>query len=228
MRAFSYAARAQSRAIIVDSETDGTPAMPRRAAASPSCMTPCARELGVLLVERDLKAGERLVLERAAHDAGALDGQAVVGEADRSGVAQLGHVGELLAAHAARDRGDEADWDGCVRLRALAEGLDRGRSVHRRLGVGHADDPAVAAGGGRAAARLDVLLVLAPGRAEVDVRVEERGHGEKPVGVDHLGAFAASAMPAAGQLGDAAVADDDVVRGVDVGAGVEDARVRGG
>ena len=108
MRAFSYAARAQSRAIIVDSETDGTPAMPRRAAASPSCMTPFPGEVGILFVERDLEAGKRLVLQGAAHDAGASDQQAIgdvvvlrsaytralaVGAGDDGdGVGRLGHA----------------------------------------------------------------------------------------------------------------------------------------
>ena len=43
----------QSRAIIVDSEIDGIPARPSAAETAPSCMTPVAGELGVLLVQGD-------------------------------------------------------------------------------------------------------------------------------------------------------------------------------
>ena len=60
---------------------------------------PVAGELGVLLVEGDRAAAEPLVLERAAHDPGAADRQPVVAEAERAGLAQLGHLGQLLAPH---------------------------------------------------------------------------------------------------------------------------------
>ena len=63
------AASEQSRAIIVDSETAGTPAMPSAAETSPSCIDPARGELRVLLVQGDHAAGQALVLERAAHHA---------------------------------------------------------------------------------------------------------------------------------------------------------------
>ena len=46
MRASSNAARAPSRAIIVDSETDGTPPIPSAAETSPSCIEPPAESSG--------------------------------------------------------------------------------------------------------------------------------------------------------------------------------------
>ena len=61
-----------------------------------------AGELRVLLVQGDRAAAEALVLEGAAQHAGAADRQAVVAEADRAGVAQRGHLGQLLALHSAR------------------------------------------------------------------------------------------------------------------------------
>ena len=56
------------------------------------------------------------------------------------------------------------------------------------------------------------------------VRIEEGGHGEEAVGVDDLGTVNVS-LAGARQLGDAAVADDDVVGRVDLGTRVECARV---
>ena len=50
-------------------------------------------------------ADQALVLQRLAHHAGVDDRQAVVGEADGAGFAQVGHLGQLLALHAAGDRG---------------------------------------------------------------------------------------------------------------------------
>ena len=99
----------------------GRPAMPSSAATSPSCMTPLPESSGSSSWSAIWSAGERLVLERAAHHAGAPDRQAVVGEADGAGVGELGHVGELLAAHAAGDGGEEAGrarWRRSRRARA--------------------------------------------------------------------------------------------------------------
>ena len=63
-----------------------------------------AGERRVLLVQAQDAAREPLVLERLAQDAGPVDRLAVVGEPERAGVAQLGHLGQRLAAEAARDR----------------------------------------------------------------------------------------------------------------------------
>ena len=85
--------------------------------------------------------------------------------------------------------------------RLLAQGLDVGGGRDRRLGVGHREDPAVAAGGGGAGAGLDVLLVLLAGGAQVDVRVEEGGEGVQALGVDDLGAVGGG-LAGRGELGD--------------------------
>ena len=102
----------------------------------------------------------------------------------------------------------------------LAQRLDVGGGGDRRLGVGHRQDPAVAAGGGGAGPGLDVLLVLVAGRAQVDVGVEEGGEGVQALGLDHLRALRVG-RAGRGELGDLAVADDDVVDAVDPGDGVE-------
>ncbi len=77
---------------------------------------------------------------------------------------------------ATKPTGTEAS--ACARSRSdsIAAGVSTGG-----IGVRHPDDPAVAACGGGAAARLDVLLVLAAWGAEVDVRVEEGGDREEAV-----------------------------------------------
>src|SRR6185369_2639540 len=95
----------------------------------------------------DDPAREPLVLQRLAQDAGAVHGLAVVGEAERSGPGQLGHLGQRLAAEAARDRGHEADGDAGLAAGGLAQGEQHRCGVHRRVGVGHRHDRDVAAGG---------------------------------------------------------------------------------
>ena len=65
------AASAASRAIIVDSETEGMPARPSAARdRRPRASTPVAGERGVLLVQGDRAAAEPLVLERAPQQPG--------------------------------------------------------------------------------------------------------------------------------------------------------------
>jgi hypothetical protein len=182
-------------------------------------LDPVAGELRILLVQGDRPAAELLVLERPAKNAGAADRQAVVAEAERAGLADRGHLGQLCALHAPGDRGEEADRDACRFARRLAQRLDVGGGRDRRFGVGHRDDAAVAAGGGGPAAGLEVLLVLLPGGSQVDVRVEEGGEGVQSLGVDLLQPLDLGA--GRGQLGDPAGADDDVVDAVDPGDRIE-------
>ena len=161
-----------------------------------------AGEVGVLLVEGDVAAAEALVLEGAAHDAGAADRQAVVGEADRAGFAQFDHLGQLLAPHplvtvARKPTGTEAPARACSRRALTSAAVETGG-----CGVGHREDAAVAAGGGGAGAGLDVLLVLLAGGAQVDVGVEEGGEGVQALGLDHLGPLGRGRGAGRGELGD--------------------------
>ena len=93
-----------------------------------------------------------------------------------------------------------------------------------RLGVGHRDHRAVAARGGGPGARLQVLLVLLAGDAEVDVRVDEGRQHQHPLGVDDLGPVGRRRASRLGQLGDLAAADDHVARLVDALAGIQHPR----
>ena len=68
-----------------------------------------ARERRVLLVKREHAAAQALVLQRLLQRPGALDRLTIVGEAERALVCELGHLRELLAFLATRDRGQEAD-----------------------------------------------------------------------------------------------------------------------
>ena len=76
------------------------PAMPERGADGALVHRAAARERRVLLVQRQHAAAQALVLQRLAQHAGALDGLAVVGEAERALLAQLRHLGQLLALRA--------------------------------------------------------------------------------------------------------------------------------
>ena len=56
-----------------------------------------ARQRRLLAVERERTAGDRVVLERAPHQAGGRDRAAVVGEGGGARVGELAHLGELRA-----------------------------------------------------------------------------------------------------------------------------------
>ena len=170
-------------------------------------------------MKRDQPARELLVLERLAHHARRAHRQTVVGEPGRAHLGQLRHLGEPLALLAHRDRGHEAGRDARLGTGALAQRAQHRRRVHHRLGVGLGEDRAEAAGRGGARARVDVLLVLAPGRAQVHVRVDERGQRVQALGVHHLGALRrAQRLP---QLRDPPVAHEHVAELVEPGARVE-------
>ena len=110
-----------------------------------------------------------------------------------------------------------------ARACSTSDAEHRGR-VDDRIGVRHREDRAVAAGGGRRGAGRDRLLVLAAGRAQVDVRVDEGGREHEPGRVDRAvldgrgdhavldrDGRAPSSMPAR-RIEDARAAIDEVVR----------------
>ena len=132
---------------------------------------------------------------------------------------QLRHLGEPLALLADRDRGHEAGRDARLAARLLAQRAQHRRRVHHRLGVRLGEDRAEAAGRRGAGAGVDVLLVLAPGRAQVHVRVDEGRQRVQALGVHHLGAVRrAEALP---HLGDPPVAHQHVAQLVESRARVE-------
>ena len=180
-----------------------------------------ARQRRVLLVQGDDPAAQPLVLQRAAQHPGRGDRLAVVGEADRPDVAQLGHLGQLLAAQAAGDARQEAGRHPGPLRRLGDQRVDDRRGVDGRDRVRHRDDRAEAARGGGGRAGVDVLLVLLAGRAQVHVRVDERREQVLAGGVDGVGAVGRRQRAGGADLGDLAAADQDVVGAVDAGPRIE-------
>ena len=86
---------------------------------------------------------------------------------------ELRHLGQLVAELALADGGHEARRDDGFVAGAFHQRPEHGRRVDDGIRVGHREDRAVAAGGGRLRARADRLLVLAARRAEMDVRIDE-------------------------------------------------------
>jgi hypothetical protein len=125
-------------------------------------------------VDRDAPSGDRVVLERPAQKAGRAHRVAVVGEPGRARLCELDHLGELAPLLALADRGEEPDRHLCLGSRPLDERAEHGGRVHGRIGVRHGEDRAVPARSRGARAGDEVLLVLPPGGAEVDVGIDER------------------------------------------------------
>jgi hypothetical protein len=171
---------------------------------APLVHLPAVRERRLLAVERERPVGGRRVLERPAHEAGRGDGHAVVGEGDRADIGQLAHLGQLLPPLRACDRGEEAGLDSRVATRGLHERAERRGRVHDRIGVRHGEDRAIAARSrGRRAARHG-LLVFAAGRAQVDMRIDERRREDEPVRLDDAVLVRVHRL---GDLGDRSVVD---------------------
>ena len=153
-------------------------------------------------MQGDHPAAQPLVLERLAQHAGRDDRLAVVGEAERARIAQLRHLGQLLAAQAAGDRRQEADRD--ARLGAAVSISERSTAASSMTGsvfgiaITAQNPPAAAA----ARSGLDVLLVLLAGGAQVHVRVHESREEVLALGVDRLGTGGGLECSGRRQLGD--------------------------
>ena len=212
-----------SRATIVDSLTLG---MPRRRARADGALVHRAarRERRVLLVQGEHAAAQRWYWS-AWRSIPALDDRpAVVGEAERAVVAQLAHLGQLLALSPRVIAAKKPTGMRASRAAASRSARRIGRAVDDRIGVRHRDDRAVAAGGGRARAGLEVLLVLLAGRAQVHVRVDEGRQDVRPSPSTTSAPRAPSSAAGLAELGDLALAHHDVVGGVEPGARIEHAR----
>ena len=168
--------------------------------------------------------GQSLVLERLAQHAGPHHRKAIVGEADRPGVGQLGHLGQLLAALAAGDRGQEPGGDPSLRSGALAKRLEHRRRVDDGVRVRHREYLAVAAGRGGPGAGVDVLLVLPARRAQVHVGVDECRDRDEALGIHQLGAVWRLQRARRAQLRHLAVPDQKVGRCIERSPRVERAR----
>jgi hypothetical protein len=140
-------------------------------------------------------------------------------------VAQLGHLGQLRALQAARDRGHEADRDAGIAQRGVAQRLQQRGGIDDRVGVRHRDDQAEAARRSGARAGLEVLLVLLARRAQVHVRVDERREQVAPGALDDLGALWRLQRSGRADLGDHAVSNEHVGGAVEPRARVQDVRL---
>ena len=172
----SYAARAQSRSIIADSATDGQPARPSSADTAPSCICPSRERDGSSSCSGSRRPVTTLYCSARCNRPADDNGSAVVGEPGGPGVGELGHLGQLLAAQALRDRRHEADGHHRLLPRRFDQRAEHGGRVDDRIGVRHRQDGAVAAGRCRRGAARDRLLVLAA-RACAGGRADRRTQG---------------------------------------------------
>ena len=154
--------------------------------------------------------GQPLVLQRLAHHARGAHRQAVVGERGRARVGQLRHLGEPLTRLPHGDRGGESGRDPRLGASPLAQREQHGGRVHHRLRVGHGEDRAVATRRGGPRPGLDVLLVLASRRAQVNVGVHECREAMQALRVDQLGPIGQVDRAGLAQPGDAALVHQHV------------------
>ena len=133
------------------------------------------------------------VFQGPAHDLGADDRRAVVGEGDGAALDQPADLGQLLALAALGDGADGKDVGVAGALGLEEDELGGGLAVEGRLGVGHAGDRRDAAGQRRRGAGGDGLVLLAARLAQVDVHVDQAGADDLARGVEGRGRPAAAA-----------------------------------
>jgi hypothetical protein len=171
-----------------------------------------SRERRLLAVDGNRPARDGPVLQRPPHQARRGDRPAVVAEPCCAGIRELGHLGQLAAGLPLRDRGQEADRYLRLSARRLHERAEHRGRVDDRVGVGHGEDRAEAAGRRRLRAARERLLVLAAGSPQVHVRVDEGGREHEPGRVEHAVPVRRQART---ELGDDARVDLDVDLRVD-------------
>ena len=179
-----------------------------------------ARErLDLAVRERDaVELGD--VLHAGAHHAGGLHAVAVIGEGRGAGVGHVADLGERLALLAARHGADGAHVAQAAGVAALDLVADLGARVGHGVGVGHGGHVGEAAVDGRGGARLDGLLVLEAGVAEVDVHVHEAGDEVLVVRVDDGRAL--GGLERLGHSGDLVALDQNVAEAVETDLRVDD------
>ena len=160
------------------------------------------------------------VVHDGAKHAGALDAMSVIREhagALGDHIANLGQRLALLATRAGADGADVNEAAGVALGDLVADTLAR---VDDRVGVGHRGHVREATGSGGSGARLDGLLVLEAGVAEVDVDVGQAGNEVLAVGLDDLGTL--GGLDALANPGDALALDEHVHDTVETNLGVND------
>ena len=180
-----------------------------------------ARKRRLLAVHGDRPPGDSAVLERTPHERGRDHRTPVVAEADGARVCELPHLRQLAALRALGDRGEETDGYFGLCLGTLHERPEHGGRVDDRLGVGHGEDGAEAAGGGRLRAGRDRLFVLTAGCTQVHVGIHEGGREHEARSVDDAMTVR---LDVGSQLRDHAVVHSHVEHGVHPAGGIDDAR----
>ena len=131
------------------------------------------------------------------------------------------HLGELPAGQTPAHRGEEAGGHRRLDGGLSRQPLEHRRRVDDRLGVGHAEDGHIAAGGGGGRGRPQVLFVLAAGRAQMGVQIDEAGQ-QQPALACH-DTHPGGRLEAVADLADAALADQHVDDLVETGQRVDGA-----
>ena len=197
------------------------PASPSRAETSPSCITPAPDRLGSSSCSASTPPQSRWYWSALRRIAARWTGlpSSVKPSAPASASSAIS-----VSASPASPRVTEARKPTGMRASRRAASRSERRTVASstdRVGVGHRDDGDEAAGGRRAGAGVEVLLVLLAGHAQVHVRVDEAGQQVAALALDHLGALGRLEAAGRAELRDLAVAHEHVVRRVDPGARVE-------
>ena len=215
------AASESSRATQRLSPSDGQPPSPSSAETAPMCMCPPRVSVG----SSQWSASGRPVIalyssaRRISPAVATGRPSSVNAAAPASASSPISVSCVPVLAH--RDRGREPDRDLGLVLGARPAARAGRRRVDDGIGVRHREDRAVAARRGRGCARRDRLLVLAAGRAQVDVRVDERRREHEARAVDRRGGRSHRGRP---DRRDRAAVDADVEDRVDALGRIEDAR----
>ena len=205
-------------------EIDGIPASPSRAETAPSCITPSPDSAGSSSCRAITPPHSRwywsALRSIPAETTGLPSSVKPSAPASRSSAISV----SSSPLQAAGDRGQEADRDARLALRARRSSEPQHARRRRRpgsvLGIAiTAQKPPAAAARG---AGLEVLLVLLAGGAQVDVRVDEAGNRCLPVGVDRSRApRGAASAPGAPSSAIWPSRIEHVVRLVEPGARIE-------
>ena len=167
------------------------------------------------------------IAERAAHHPRIGHRPQSVGEAERPRLLEQPHLGQVLAAAAARDRAVGEDLDQLHLARPPRDELDHGDIVDHRIGVRQAHQRGDAARRGGTAAALDGLLVLFARLAQLHAHVDEARRQAAPAAVDRLHALGRTAdEQARADIDDPLAFDEQSPRRVQPGAGIQQPRVQ--
>ena len=148
---------------------------------------PALGEVGVLGVLEDDHAEGSGVLQGEPHHARGLDAVPVVGEDPDPRLGHLADVRERLTLQPARDRPGRVHLAQAGLVGERPDLGDHGHVVGHRVRVRHGAEGGEPPGGGGPRSRLDGLLVLGSGLAEVGVEVHQAGGHDQATRVDDLG-----------------------------------------